>query len=63
MIPPFSVRGKRLTFIQSDTDDSNFGVDDHGRPVLIDLRDVGVLPDTFVAFRLGSKNCTPYATR
>jgi hypothetical protein len=30
---PVSVSGERLMFTQSDMDDSNFGVDEHGRMV------------------------------
>lgn len=40
-------------FTQSDMDDSNFGVDEHGRTVLMNFREVGVLPETFVVFTLG----------
>ena len=41
-------------FAQSDMDDSNFGVDEHGRTVLMDFSGIGVLPETFVAFTLCS---------
>ena len=41
-------------FTQSDMDDSNFGVDEHGRTVLMGFSDIGLLPETFVAFTLWS---------
>ena len=41
-------------FTQSDMDASNFGVDEHWRTVLMDFRDIGLLPETFVAFTLFS---------
>ena len=39
-------------FAQSDMDDSNFGVDENGRTVLMDFGTVGVLPESLVAFTL-----------
>ena len=33
-------------FTQSDMDDSNFGLDENGRTVLMDFSEIGVLPDT-----------------
>ena len=53
-ISPVSVSGERLMFTQSDMDDSNFGLDENGRTVLMDFSDIGVLPDTFVAHTLSS---------
>ncbi|KAI6006866.1 hypothetical protein EDD15DRAFT_2394117 [Pisolithus albus] len=50
--PPVSVNGERLMFAQSDMDDSNFGVDENGRTVLMDFSEVGLLPESFVAFTL-----------
>jgi len=44
-----SVNGERLMFTQSDMHNSNFGVDENGRTVLMDL-----LPESFVAFMLSS---------
>jgi len=41
-------------FTQSDMDDSSFGVDENGRTVLIDLSEVGLLPETFIAHTLSS---------
>ena len=52
---PISVSGERLMFTQSDMDDSNLGVDEHGRTVLMDFSDIGLLPETFVAYTLSSK--------
>lgn len=43
-------------FTQSDMDDSNFGVDEHGRTVLMHFSDVGVLPESFVAYTLKNKH-------
>lgn len=43
--------------------DSNFGVDEHGRTVVMDFRDVGVLPETFVASMLGKSSSTLKALR
>ena len=51
---PVSVSGERLMFTQSDMDDSNFGVDENGRTVLMDFGEVGLLPETFVAHPLSS---------
>ncbi|KAH9169783.1 hypothetical protein EDB89DRAFT_1982495 [Lactarius sanguifluus] len=48
-VSPVSVSGERLMFTQSDMDDSNFGVDENGRTVLMDFSEVGLLPETFVA--------------
>jgi hypothetical protein len=39
-------------FAQSDMDLSNFGVDENGKTVLMDFEDVGLLPETFVAFTM-----------
>ena len=51
-VSPVSVSGERLMFTQSDMDDSNFGVDENGRTVLMDFSEVGILPETFVAYTL-----------
>ena len=48
-------------FTQSDMDDSNFGVDEHGRTVLMDFCEIGLLPETFIAFTLSSKKLYPIA--
>ncbi|KIK20264.1 hypothetical protein PISMIDRAFT_682436 [Pisolithus microcarpus 441] len=50
--PPVSVNGERLMFTQSDMRDHNSGVDENGRTVLMDFREVGLLPESFVAFTL-----------
>ncbi|KAI5990732.1 hypothetical protein EDD15DRAFT_2278600 [Pisolithus albus] len=39
-------------FTQADMHDSNFGVDENGRTVLMDFSEVGLLPESFVAFTL-----------
>jgi hypothetical protein len=41
-------------FAQSDMDDSNYGVDEHGQTVLMDFCEIGLLPESFVAFTLYS---------
>ena len=48
--PPVEIGGDRLMFTQSDMDPNNFGVDQHGKTVLMDFGEVGFLPETFVAF-------------
>ncbi|KAH9015922.1 hypothetical protein EDB85DRAFT_1875454 [Lactarius pseudohatsudake] len=53
-VSPVSVSGERLVFTQSDMDDSNFGVDENGRTVLMDFSEVGLLPETFIAYTLSS---------
>ncbi|KAI6003133.1 hypothetical protein EDD15DRAFT_1468657 [Pisolithus albus] len=50
--PPVSVNGERLMFTQADMDDSNFGVDENGRTVLMNFLEVGLLPESFVAFTM-----------
>lgn len=58
--PPVQMGGDRLMFTQSDMDPSNFGVDQHGKTVLMDFGEIGFLPETFVAFTT-SRNA-PIAT-
>ncbi|KAH8829916.1 hypothetical protein DL96DRAFT_1590927 [Flagelloscypha sp. PMI_526] len=53
-LPPVDICGERLMFTQSDMDKSNFGVDEHGQTVFMDFGDVGLLPETFVAYTLCS---------
>ena len=48
-------------FAQSDMHDSNFGVDDHGRTVLMNFNEIGMLPETFVAYTLYCSNKKPIA--
>ena len=55
-VSPVSVCGERLMFTQSDMDDSNFGVDEHERTVLMDFSEIGLLPETLVAYMLSSDN-------
>jgi hypothetical protein len=47
------IRGDRLMFTQSDMHPSNFGVDQHGKTVLMDFAAIGLLPETFVAHTMG----------
>src|SRR6266404_5293728 len=51
---PVSICGEHVMFTQSDMDNSNFGVDEHGTTVLMDFSKIGLLPETFVAFTLSS---------
>ncbi|KAF8887909.1 hypothetical protein CPB85DRAFT_1566587 [Mucidula mucida] len=53
-----SLSGERLMFMQADMDSSNFGVDEHGNTVLMDFQDVGVLPESFVAYTLSEDMIT-----
>ena len=46
--------GDRLMFTQSDMDLSNFGMDENGKTVLMDFGDVGLLPETFVAYTMSA---------
>jgi len=48
-------------FTQSDMDLSNFGVDQHGKTVLMDFGEIGFLPETFVAFSISEKLHVPIA--
>ncbi|KAF9512522.1 hypothetical protein BS47DRAFT_1382916 [Hydnum rufescens UP504] len=62
-LSPVEIRGDRLMFTQSDMDPSNFGVDQDGKTVLMDFADIGVLPETFVAYTMFSeKRLAPIAT-
>ena len=50
-------------FTQSDMHDSNFGVDENGRTVLMDFNMVGLLPESFIAFTLScDKKFAPIVT-
>jgi hypothetical protein len=49
-------------FTQSDMHPSNFGVDQHGKTVLMDFAEIGLLPETFVAHTMSSeKRLAPIA--
>ena len=49
-------------FTQSDMHDSNFGVDENGRTVLMDFNTIGLLPESFIAFTLScNKKFNPLA--
>ena len=56
MCPP---PGDRLMFTQSDMDPSNFGVDQHGKTVLIHFGEIVLLPETFVAHIMFEKRLSP----
>ncbi len=56
------IGGDRLMFTQSDMHPSNFGVDQHGKTVLMDFATIGLLPETFVAHTMCSeKRLAPIA--
>ena len=56
---PVKIGGDRLMFTQSDMDPSNFGVDQHGKTVLIHFGEIGLLPETFVAHIMFEKRLSP----
>lgn len=60
-VSPVKISGDRLMFTQSDMHPSNFGVDQHGKTVLMDFTDVGLLPETFVAHTMSQKRLAPIA--
>ena len=48
-------------FTQSDMHPSDLGVDQHGKTVLVDFAEIGLLPDTLVAHTMFSEEClAPY---
>ena len=49
-LSPVKISNDRLMFTQSNMDLSNFGVDEQDKTVLMDFRDIGLLPETFVAY-------------
>jgi hypothetical protein len=42
----------RLVFTQSDMDESNFALDEHGRVCMFDFREIGVLQESFASYTL-----------
>ncbi|KAI6101481.1 hypothetical protein EDD16DRAFT_1758372 [Pisolithus croceorrhizus] len=50
-----SITNERLIFTQPDVHDSNFGVDEEGKTVLLDFGEVALLPESFARFTLSSK--------
>ena len=61
-VSPVEISGDRLMFTQSDMHPSNFGVDEHGKTVLMDFAEIGLLPETFVADTMSSeKGLAPIA--
>ena len=51
-LSPVKISSDRLMFTQSNIDLSNFGVDEQDKTVLMNFRDIGVLPETFVAYTM-----------
>ncbi|EKM73995.1 hypothetical protein AGABI1DRAFT_88327 [Agaricus bisporus var. burnettii JB137-S8] len=49
---PISISHEQLVFMQSDMDESNFGVDDEGRTCLFDFTTVGLLPESFASYTM-----------
>jgi len=60
-VSPVEIRGDRLMFTQSDMRHSNFGIDQHGKTVLMNFGGIGLLPETFVAHTMGEKRLAPVA--
>lgn len=58
---PVSIIDDRLMCVQADMHESNFGVDEAGRTVVMDFGAVGWLPESFAAFTLGSGRFRPAA--
>ncbi|KAJ3575779.1 hypothetical protein NP233_g866 [Leucocoprinus birnbaumii] len=55
-VQPVSISGDRLIFTQSDMDISNFGVDEHGNTILLDFAQIVMLPESFAAYSMSSKD-------
>lgn len=51
-IPDISIADESLVLTQSDMDNSNFGVDSAGRPVILDFGEIGWLPESLALFTL-----------
>nr|GAT53395.1 predicted protein [Mycena chlorophos] len=58
-LPRPDISKDRLMCVQSDMDDSNFGVDDAGRTVLMDFGTIAWLPESFAAFTLSNEKYKP----
>jgi hypothetical protein len=56
-LSPVEICNDRLIFTQSDMHPSNFGVDQHGKMVLMDFVEIGLLPETFVVHTMFSERC------
>jgi len=62
LVSPVEMPDDRLMFTQSDMHPSIFGVDQHGKTVLMDFGEIGLLPETFVAYTMFSeKRLAPIA--
>jgi hypothetical protein len=59
---PVKICGDRLMFTQSDMHLSKFGVDENGKTVLMDFGNIGLLPETFVAYTMSTDALAPIAT-
>jgi hypothetical protein len=53
-LSPVTIRKDRLMFTQSDMDPSNFGVDEQDQTVVMDFAEIGLLPETFVAYTMST---------
>jgi len=53
-LSPVKISNDRLMFTQSNMDLSNFGVDEQDKTVLMDFRDIGRLPETFVEYTMST---------
>ena len=51
---PICITGERLLFTQPDMHHTNFGVDEHGKTVLLDFGEIAFLPESFARFTLSS---------
>lgn len=48
LMAPISISNDRVMYSQSDMDDSNFGIDEKGRTVLLDFESIGLVPATLI---------------
>jgi hypothetical protein len=61
-LSPIEISGDSLMFTQPDMHPSNFGVDQHGKTVLMDFAKIGLFPETLVAHTMFSeKRLAPIA--
>lgn len=56
---PVRICGDRLMLTQFDIHLSNFGVDEHGKTVLMDFGEIGLLPESFIVHMLLSSRLVP----
>ncbi|KAL1668904.1 hypothetical protein GGF50DRAFT_110888 [Schizophyllum commune] len=62
-IDPISLRDERLLCTQADLDKSHFGVDEAGRTVLMGLRSISFVPETFARYTLVNAKLATLADR